>query len=58
MLCQDGTFAIENLSYYDDAKTGTDLTAEADWNRRGLYIGPQVGFFADVSLQLLICFLV
>jgi complement component 1 Q subcomponent-binding protein len=42
MLCQDGTFSIENLSFYDDAKTGTELTAEADWNRRGLYIGPQV----------------
>jgi complement component 1 Q subcomponent-binding protein len=49
MLCQDGTFAIENLSYYDDAKTGTDLTAEADWNRRGLYIGPQVDFFTLLS---------
>ena len=43
MVCQDGTFSIENLSYYEDTKTGTELTAEADWNRRGLYIGPQVG---------------
>jgi complement component 1 Q subcomponent-binding protein len=50
MLCQDGTFAIENLSYYDDAKTGTDLTAEADWNRRGLYIGPQFDTL-DVGVQ-------
>ena len=33
---------IENISFYDDAKLGTDLTAEADWKRRGLYIGPQV----------------
>jgi complement component 1 Q subcomponent-binding protein len=38
---QDGTFDIENISFYDDAKLGTELTAEADWNRRGLYIGPQ-----------------
>ena len=45
MVCQDGTFSIENLSYYEDTKTGTELTAEADWNRRGLYIGPQVGIF-------------
>ena len=44
MVCQEGSFSIENISYYDDAKTGTDLTAEADWNRRGLYIGPQVSF--------------
>lgn len=32
----------ENVSFYDDAKLGTELTAEADWKRRGMYIGPQV----------------
>ena len=41
-MCQEGSFAIENISFYDDANLGTDLTAEADWKRRGLYIGPQV----------------
>ncbi|KAF8878169.1 mitochondrial glycoprotein [Gymnopilus junonius] len=41
MVSQDGQFIIENVSFYDDAKTGTELTADADWNRRGLYIGPQ-----------------
>jgi complement component 1 Q subcomponent-binding protein len=41
MLAQDGAFVIENISFYDDAKLGTELTADADWNRRGLYIGPQ-----------------
>src|ERR1700722_14820440 len=30
------------MSYYRDAKLGTELTAEADWSRRGLYMGPQV----------------
>lgn len=49
MICQEGSFSTENISYYDDAKTGTDLTAEADWNRRGLYIGPQV--FLPPSFQ-------
>jgi complement component 1 Q subcomponent-binding protein len=38
----DGTFSIENISFYKDSKLATELTAEADWARRGLYIGPQV----------------
>ena len=42
-MCQDGGFVIDNISFYTDAKIGTELTAEADWKRRGLYIGPQVG---------------
>ncbi|KAF8957854.1 mitochondrial glycoprotein [Flammula alnicola] len=50
MICQDGAFAIENISFYDDAKVGTELTAEADWNRRGLYIGPQFDTL-DVAVQ-------
>ena len=41
-VCQEGVFVIENLSYYNDAKLATDLSPEADWKRRGLYIGPQV----------------
>ena len=43
-VCQEGTFVLENVSFYKDAKLATDLTAEADWKRRGLYIGPQVRF--------------
>ena len=57
MLCQEGSFAIENISFYDDANLGTELTAEADWKRRGLYIGPQVN--VDTFLLLLrnvLCF--
>lgn len=49
-MCQEGTFIVDNLSYYADAKTGTELTAEADWKRRGLYIGPQFDTL-DVSVQ-------
>ena len=49
-MCQEGQFVIENISFYDDAKLGTDLTAEADWKRRGLYVGPQV----NVALLLLL----
>ncbi|KAJ3478942.1 hypothetical protein NLI96_g9402 [Meripilus lineatus] len=40
-MCQDGAFIIDNISFYSDAKVGTELTAESDWKRRGLYIGPQ-----------------
>lgn len=32
---------IENITFYKDDKLATDLTAESDWARRGLYIGPQ-----------------
>lgn len=39
-VCQDGAFLIENASYYQDAEVATQLTAEADWKRRGLYLGP------------------
>lgn len=44
-MCQDGAFIVDSISFYSDAKVGTELTAEADWKRRGLYIGPQVCTF-------------
>ena len=40
--CADGEFMLDNVSYYNDTKIGTELTAEADWKRRGFYLGPQV----------------
>lgn len=43
---------IDNISYYIDAKVGTELTAEADWKRRGYYLGPQVS--VDVVFSALI----
>ncbi|KAL4072471.1 mitochondrial glycoprotein [Scleroderma yunnanense] len=49
-MCQDGAFIVDNISYYPDAQLGTELTAEADWRRRGLYIGPQFETL-DVSVQ-------
>lgn len=54
-MCQDGTFVTDNISFYPDAKVGTELTAEADWKRRGLYIGPQVccGLSSPCSCYLL-----
>ena len=50
MIVQDGHFIVENVSFYDDAKIGTELTAEADWKRRGLYIGPHFDTL-DVAVQ-------
>ncbi|EGO03975.1 hypothetical protein SERLA73DRAFT_175685 [Serpula lacrymans var. lacrymans S7.3] len=49
-MCQEGAFVVDNISYYPDAKLGTELTAESDWKRRGLYIGPQFDTL-DVSVQ-------
>lgn len=40
-IAQDGVFVIDNIAFYKDSKLATDLTSEADWQRRGLYIGPQ-----------------
>lgn len=48
-VCQEGTFVVENVSFYKDSKLATELTAEADWKRRGLYIGPQVRFACFLS---------
>ncbi|KAH9018720.1 regulatory protein suaprga1 [Lactarius pseudohatsudake] len=49
-VCQEGAFVVENVSFYKDSTLATDLTAEADWKRRGLYIGPQFETL-DLSLQ-------
>ncbi|KAF9446044.1 mitochondrial glycoprotein [Macrolepiota fuliginosa MF-IS2] len=50
MVVQEGQFIVDNISFYDDAQLGTELTAEADWKRRGLYIGPQFDTL-DVAVQ-------
>ncbi|KAF8499520.1 mitochondrial glycoprotein [Gautieria morchelliformis] len=49
-LCQDGVFSLDNIAYYPDAQLATELTADADWKRRGLYIGPQFDHL-DVNVQ-------
>jgi hypothetical protein len=50
-VCQEGVFVVENVSFYNDTKLATELTAEADWKRRGLYIGPQVCLSRFVTLE-------
>ncbi|GAA96031.1 uncharacterized protein L969DRAFT_19728 [Mixia osmundae IAM 14324] len=49
-IAQDGVFVIDNIAFYSDALLASELTAEADWKRRGLYIGPQFSHL-DESLQ-------
>ena len=49
-MAQEGLFVIENISFYADGKLGTEMTAEADWKRRGLYIGPQVRFKCFIAV--------
>lgn len=49
-MCQEGTFILDNISFYADGKLGTELTADADWKRRGLYIGPQFDTL-DIGVQ-------
>ncbi|KAI0038828.1 regulatory protein suaprga1 [Auriscalpium vulgare] len=49
-MCQEGAFVVDNISFYSDGKIATELTAEADWKRRGLYIGPQFDTL-DVAVQ-------
>ena len=49
-LAQDGIFSIETVSFYKDAKLANELTAEADYKRRGTYIGPQFEHL-DITVQ-------
>ncbi|KAF7319096.1 F-box domain-containing protein [Mycena chlorophos] len=50
MTVQNGQFLVENVTFYTDAKLGQDTSVAADWQRRGLYIGPEFNTL-DVSLQ-------
>lgn len=50
LIAESNSFTVENVSFYEDSKVGTELTAEADWKRRGLYMGPDFQTL-DVTLQ-------
>ncbi|KAJ3714990.1 mitochondrial glycoprotein [Lentinula raphanica] len=50
MMCQEGQFVIDNITYYQEGSLASDLTAEADWKRRGIYMGPQFDTL-DIGLQ-------
>jgi len=41
---------VEGASYFSDSKLATDSSADADWKRRTLYLGPQYDRL-EVGLQ-------
>ncbi|SPO31703.1 probable Mrb1 - Mitochondrial p32 Family Protein [Ustilago trichophora] len=38
---QDGEINVDNIAYYKDKNMATRIDAEADFERRGIYLGPQ-----------------
>ncbi|KAJ7822508.1 mitochondrial glycoprotein [Mycena olivaceomarginata] len=50
LTLQNGQFLIDNVTQYPDAKLGQDVSVETDWNRRGLYVGPEFTTL-DVAVQ-------
>ncbi|KAF7316144.1 F-box domain-containing protein [Mycena indigotica] len=50
MTAQNGQFLVENVTFYPDTKLGQDTSVDADWKRRGLYLGPEFSTL-DVTLQ-------
>ncbi|ORZ09092.1 mitochondrial glyco protein, partial [Lobosporangium transversale] len=52
-IAQDGTFIVESISNIKDSVLANTSTAEADWEKRGLYSGPP---FSELDEQLQITF--
>ncbi|KAG0233741.1 mitochondrial glycoprotein [Mortierella sp. GBAus27b] len=52
-IAQDGAFIIESVSNLKDSALATASTAEADWEKRGLYSGPP---FAELDEELQVSF--
>jgi len=52
-IAQDGAFIVESISNIKDTALATASTAEADWEKRGLYSGPP---FAELDEGLQINF--
>lgn len=52
-VAQDGMIVIDNVFYHKSAQLATAKTANADWERRGLYAGPPFGNL-DEDLQVLL----
>ncbi|KAG0274910.1 Mitochondrial acidic protein mam33 [Linnemannia exigua] len=48
-IAQDGAFIVESISNIKDSALATSSTAEADWEKRGLYSGPP---FAELDENL------
>jgi len=52
-VAQDGMILIENVHFHKSAQLATAQTAEADYERRGHYVGPPFGNL-DEDLQMLL----
>ncbi|KAG0254207.1 hypothetical protein BG011_005895 [Mortierella polycephala] len=52
-IAQDGAFIVESISNIKDSALACASTAEADWEKRGLYSGPP---FAELDEDLQIAF--
>lgn len=52
-IAQDGMIVIDNVFYHKSAELANSQTAEADWERRGIYAGPPFGNL-DEDLQVLL----
>jgi len=52
-MAQDGMIVIDNVFYLKSGALATANSAEADWERRGIYAGPQFANL-DEDLQVLL----
>ncbi|KAF9420693.1 hypothetical protein BGZ94_009061 [Podila epigama] len=52
-IAQDGAFIVESISNIKDSTLANTSTAEADWEKRGLYSGPP---FAELDEELQVAF--
>lgn len=50
-MAMDGEISIESIVFYNDNKLATEQSSEADWQRRGLYVGPQFTELDEVSWE-------
>lgn len=53
MVAQDGNITMENVYYFEKAELADAKTADQDWSRRNLYLGPPFGNL-DEDLQVLL----
>ncbi|KAJ1957892.1 Mitochondrial acidic protein mam33 [Dispira parvispora] len=47
LTAEDGDYGVDHISVYEDNKMAKNQTAEADYQRRGYYMGPTFGFLDD-----------
>jgi complement component 1 Q subcomponent-binding protein, mitochondrial len=52
-IAQDGEIVIENTYYFSKAELANAKTADLDWSKRNLYVGPPFGNL-DEELQVLL----